>query len=206
MTGDQAELGAQPGSFAVRTRFSSRRKSRLEVALRQLPLPEALVDVPQFALDIGESLPVAESARRLVAGERLTIRSQERVQVSYGLVQPGDVRVFEREGRVEVGQSFGVCVQGASVLAGQPGVMGRLRVASGQLVVVRDLAGQRTDLAAPARAPGERLGHATVQEPPPRQAGLLVDEGAQLLVDEVVDQGLSPGFSYLLDELLAGQL
>ncbi len=61
-----------------------------------------------------------------------------------------------------------------------PVLLGGARVVAGQPQVLR------AAVAAPSPVAQQRLGHAPVQQPPARAAGLLVDELAQLAVGEVV--------------------
>jgi hypothetical protein len=170
--GDEAEVGVKPGEVAGRTGTF---EGGLEMALRQLPLPETLIDAAQLAFDVGQVLPVAQRGRRFVARERLAVLAEERLHIPNGLAQPGGVRVSQRESRAEVNQRLGVRVQGAGVLPCYPEVVRGFSILAGQLVVASDLGRQSLGLAAPIRAAGERLGHAPVQEPPPRQTRLLVD-------------------------------
>src|SRR3972149_5070731 len=87
-------------------------------------------------------------------------------------------------------ERFGVRVQRACVLAGQLEVPGRFGVLARQLVVVRDLASDGAALPVTVRPSGQRVRDPAVQEPPTGQAGLLVHEGTQLLVAEVIEQRL----------------
>ena len=72
----------EPREFAGRTGAFQR---GLEVALRQIPLPEALVDAAELVLDVGQAAPVGQRGRRFVARERLAVLAQERAEAALAL-------------------------------------------------------------------------------------------------------------------------
>ena len=89
-------------------------------------------------------------------------------------------RRAELERRVEVVERVAEREHGRGVLGRDPVLLGGAGVVAGQAQV---LAAAAAGAAAGAQ---QRLGHAPVQQPPARAAGLLVDELAQLAVGEVV--------------------
>lgn len=70
--------------------------------------------------------------------------------------------------------------------AGPLEVVGGGRLIAGLLEMACNLAGQGAGLLTPTGRAGKRLGDPPVEKPAPRQARFFVDEGAQLLVAEVI--------------------
>ncbi len=70
-----------------------------------------------------------------------------------------------------------------------------------------DLAGQRLGLAAPTRPAGKHIRDTPVQEPASGEAGLFVDQGAQLFVAEVIaERALVQAPARVCDQPLSDQL
>ncbi len=163
------------------------------------------VDVADLVLQHGHRVRAAGSRRGLVAGQRRAVLAEAGPQISDRLVQRGCVGVAQGERLLIMGEGVAVCVQAPRLVAGEPRIFRGLRVLSGQTVVAGYLAEEGTGLA-PPEASRQRGGDAAVQETPAGQARLLVDQGPQLVVVEVVGRSLPAGASYLPDQAPRGQL
>ena len=78
------------------------RERVLVAALGELPLAAALVNVAELLLEPARRCRFAVGRRRGVGGERRAVGAAQRVQVADRLLQPGGVRVPERDRRLEV--------------------------------------------------------------------------------------------------------
>src|SRR5829696_10296823 len=105
----------------------------------------------------------------------------------------------ERECLLVVGEGIAVGVQAPRVVPCKPMVSCGLIVLARQSVVAGDLAREGVRFA-PTGLPCKREGGAAVQEPLAGQAGLLVDQGSQLVVVEVVGWGPSDRATDLPDQ------
>ena len=169
-------------------------------ASAQLPFAAAMVHTAQLVLDRCERRRLALGGRALVARQSAAVVAEQGAHVADALVQSAGVRAAQGQRRLEMLERVGVSVQRRGMLRGELVALRCARVIAGQPQVRSDEG--RALLAWPP--PRQRGRCAPVEQAAPCEAGLLVDQRAELLVREVVDGLRSRGFPHdaLRDQLL----
>ncbi len=149
----------------------------------QRPFALAQIDLGQLALHRSQFSRGGQGGRRFIAGQGVGIGAQPHRQLAAGRVQAPGLFGAQGQGGAEVVDGVLMGKESACLVAGLDKIGGRLRLQPGLPVMVGDL--RRHGRRGIALA-GQQLGQAAMQQAAAGQARLLVDQGAQFVVAEIV--------------------